>query len=69
MNEALIKDLIKIKMKIAHSVIGSLPGSLGEHAVKAEQTLLKVVNEVTQELMEEKAAKKEEKTLNSISID
>ena len=69
MHEKTLEGLLKTKLKMINSIITILPPKLREQAADIQRNVLKVVNEVTKEYMQDKAPCKSEKELKSISID
>jgi hypothetical protein len=56
MNEALIKDIIKCKLKVADTIVGSLPPSISEEVRKLGRTILEGINESMDKTKEQAAS-------------
>ena len=69
MNEEMLKDLLRTKLKITNSVINMLPPELKEQVAGFQQSILKVVNEVTKEYATDKTSNENNTGLKPISID
>jgi len=69
MNEKILKDLLRTKLKIIDSVITILPPKIKEQAMGFQRTVLKAVNELTKEYVEDKASCKSKNDLKAINIE
>lgn len=69
MYEALLKDLLRIKLRIADSAINVLPPECKKEIQSLRNGILKAVHEVTKEYLEDKPKEEDKRTVKPISID
>lgn len=69
MNEKVLKDLLRAKLKVIDSVITILPPKIQEQANGFQRTLLRAVNEITKEYADDKVSCKSKNELSEINID
>lgn len=69
MNDSIVKDIIKLKLKIADALLDKLPEGIRDEVGKLQSEFVEAVKKASEEYLEEKKAEKEEKELKSISID
>ncbi len=69
MYEDLIRDMLKVKLKMADSAISLLPPEYRKRAVIFRKSVLRAVHQATKEYMEENTCEEEKKSVKTISID
>lgn len=66
----LVKDILRLKMRIGEEVIGILPEDIQGHVVKRRRAILQAVQEACGEFLAEEGDKDQEKgNLKAVAID
>ncbi|MCX7922851.1 MAG: hypothetical protein N3B21_12710 [Clostridia bacterium] len=69
MDELILKELFRLKLKILDYAIDRLPPDVKKHAKDVQLKMFRVVSEVTSDYVSSGTSKNCEKELKSISID
>jgi len=69
MYDRLLKDLLRVKINMADSIIELLPKKVNKHMKDVHKSIIKVVNEVTMEYLDDENLKKEKTGIKSINIE